>query len=54
MLGMAIALCMGMRRNEERGNKMDKLMDTAEWMLAGLGISIVIYFVSIFVIALMR
>lgn len=31
---------------------MDKLMDTAEWMLAGLGISIVIYFASIFVIAL--
>ena len=31
---------------------MDKLMDTSEWMLAGLGISIVLYLASIFVVAL--
>jgi len=32
---------------------MDKLMDTSEWMLAGLGISIVLYLSAIFVAALM-
>lgn len=31
---------------------MDKLMDTSEWVLAGLGISIVLYVASIFVAAL--
>lgn len=51
MLGMAIATCRGMRQSTKEGN-MDKLMDTAEWMLAGLGISIVLYLASIFVAAL--
>lgn len=48
---MDVATCRGMRQSTKEGN-MDKLMDTSEWVLAGLGISIVLYVASIFLAAL--
>ena len=53
MLGMAIALCRGMQRNEERGNKMNKLMETGEWILSGLGIALVGYLAAVAVYAVL-
>ena len=39
-------------KGENMDKLMDKLMDTSEWMLAALGISIVLYIATIFVAAL--